>query len=259
MKKRLDVLIFEKGLSVSREKARALILSGNVLVNNFPKTKCGEKFDEDVEIKIKEQNPYVSRGGNKLVKALDSFSFDPKGLTCVDIGSSTGGFTDVLLKRGAKKVFCVDVGTNQLAYSLRQDKRVVVMEKTNAKTITPDMFDNDIALAVIDASFISLTSILEPVKNILNKKNIIALVKPQFEVGKLIKGFKGVVKNKEHWLMALEKCVEAAENLNLYCMNVTYSPITGPKGNVEFFLYLTDKKNSVNLIEVVENAYGEFK
>ena len=202
MKKRLDVLIFEKGLSASREKARALILSGNVLVNNFPKTKCGEKFNEDCKIKIKEKLPYVSRGGTKLIKALDTFSFDPKGMICVDIGSSTGGFTDVLLQKGAEKVYSVDVGTNQLAYSLRQNKRVIVMEKTNAKTLTTDMFKDDLNLAVIDVSFISLSSILEPVKNILNSKNIIALVKPQFEVGKLVKGFKGVVKNKEHWLMA---------------------------------------------------------
>ncbi len=259
MKKRLDVILFEKGLARSREKAKALIMAGNVMVDNEVITKSGLKIDEKRQIYLKETINYVGRGAYKLIKALDDFNVNPNGYVCVDVGSSTGGFTNVLLERGADFVYCVDVGTNQLAYKLRINEKVEVMEQTNAKHITREMFDKSVDLAVIDVSFISLISVLEPLLKILSKKNIIALVKPQFEVGREISGFKGVVKDNEYRLKALEKVVDYAQTLGLYCTSATYSPVTGPKGNLEFFLYLTGTRNTVYLKKIVEQASAELE
>ena len=251
MKKRLDVILVDKGIVESREKAQALILSANVLVNEKPITKCGQQVDENVDIRIKEKIPYVSRGGLKLEKALEVFKVNPQGLVCIDVGSSTGGFTDVLLKRGAVKVFAVDVGTNQLAYTLRKDPRVISMEKVNARALKKEMFEAEIDLAVIDVSFISLTLILESVKSVLRNKQMVALVKPQFEVGESIDGFKGVVKEKEDMFNAIEKCIVFAETIGLYCKSACVSPIKGPKGNTEFFIYLTEEKNNFDFRKLI--------
>lgn len=260
MKKRLDVILYEKGLTESREKARSLIMTGNVLVNNKVITKCGMKIDEANEIRLKKSMKYVGRGALKLIKALDEFKINPEGKICADIGASTGGFTQVLLERGAKLVYSIDVGTNQLAYKLRTHERVKVMEQTNAKDLKREMFDPLPELVVIDVSFISLTSVLLPVVDILNEKKIICLVKPQFEIGRDIPGFKGVVKENIYRLKALEKISEfITENSSLKVTAATYSPITGPKGNVEFFLYLTEAGNTVYFNEIVEAAGRELE
>jgi 23S rRNA (cytidine1920-2'-O)/16S rRNA (cytidine1409-2'-O)-methyltransferase len=254
MKKRLDVLLFEKGLAQSREKARSLILSGNVLVDDKPAFKCGEKYSPEASFRVKESSCFVSRGALKLIKALDFFNIDPSGMVCVDIGSSTGGFTEVLLKRGAKKVYAVDVGTNQLDFSLRRDERVVVMEKTNAKDLTLSLFADDLNLCVTDVSFISLTSVLKPAFEILKDKKIIALIKPQFEVGKEIKNFKGVVKNFDNRLKAVKRCIEYALTIGLFAKEIAYSPITGPKGNVEYLVYFTSDRFILDDEKIAESV-----
>lgn len=241
MKKRLDVLLFERGMVPSRERAKAIIMSGIVYVNNQKADKAGMSIPEDVEIEIRgKTNSFVSRGGLKIEKALNYFEIDPSGLCVMDIGASTGGFTDCLLTRGARKVFSIDVGYGQLAWKLRQDPRVVCMERTNIRHVTPDMLDGERPeFAVIDVSFISLRLVLPVVANLLDEHGRIAcLIKPQFEAGKGKVGKKGVVREPEIHREVLEAFIEHAHEAGFHVYQLTFSPIKGPEGNIEFLGYL---------------------
>ncbi len=258
MKYRLDQLIAERKLVPSREKARANIMAGNVLVNNVVITKAGYQVDEKADIRLKKEDKYVSRGGTKLEKALIQFNLDVQNQSILDVGSSTGGFTDCLLQHGAKMIYSVDVGYNQLDYRLRTNPQVIVIENFNARNLSPDLFQHPLDLAVIDVSFISLNKILQPVLSVLAQKRIIALIKPQFEVGNTISNFKGIVKQPEHHLQALNQVHDYAQSLGLFVKSATYSPIKGPKGNIEFFIQWTDKTNDndVDLSNIVEQAHN---
>jgi 23S rRNA (cytidine1920-2'-O)/16S rRNA (cytidine1409-2'-O)-methyltransferase len=245
-KKRLDQILAEQGLVSSRTLAQSLIIQGQVLVNGEKVTKPGHRFSEDsISIEIKKTFPYVSRGALKLKKALEVFSIDPRGRVAMDIGSSTGGFTDVLLKNGAAHVYAVDVGTNQLAYSLRSDSRVTVMEQTNARYLKRQMFAPLPDLAVTDVSFISLSLIL-PVIAHLGCRETVALIKPQFEVGKEIPGFDGVVRKDKDREKAVEKVKQYAMENGFLVKGVEKSPIQGPKGNVEYLIYLSLPQQVIN-------------
>ena len=240
-KERLDKLLVDRGLVASRERARALVMSGAVLVRGQPETKPGTMLDPAVEIALREEDhPYVSRGALKLVKGLDTFVIDPTGMICADIGASTGGFTDVLLRRGAAKVYAIDVGYGQLAWSLRNDPRVVVLERENVRNLdlakVPDACD----LAVIDVSFISLCLVLPKVRDLLRDpgKPIVALVKPQFEVGREQVGKGGVVRDEAVRRSAIEKVRTWAPENGFVAGDAVESPITGPAGNVEYLLLL---------------------
>jgi 23S rRNA (cytidine1920-2'-O)/16S rRNA (cytidine1409-2'-O)-methyltransferase len=240
MKKSLAALVVERGLAPSLDKARALIAAGRVLVNGQPADKAGVLFAEESAIALKGADcPYVGRGGLKLAAGLDAFAIDPTGLVCADIGASTGGFTDCLLQRGAARVYAVDVGYGQLAWKLRQDPRVVVMERTNARNLKPGDIPEPLDLAVIDASFISLRLLLPPLLPLFRgPARIVALIKPQFEVGREEVGKRGVVHDSLLQQDAVEKVREAAKGLGLASAGVVASPILGAKGNREFLLYL---------------------
>ncbi len=259
MKYRLDQLLYRKHLTPSREKARGHILAGNVLVNDEVITKVGYLVDEDVSLRLKVNERYVSRGGLKLEKAIESFSIDINDLIALDVGASTGGFTDCLLQHGAQQVYSVDVGYNQLDYRLRNHEKVVVMEKLNAKNLDSNLFDKPISLAVIDVSFISLTKILSSVLSVLRDKEVIALVKPQFEVGKEISGFKGVIRLVEDHLKALHLVNNYALSIGLFIQSLTYSPIKGPKGNIEFLIHWSDNESSetIDFKSIVDGAHQE--
>jgi len=239
---RLDKLLVDRGLVVSRERARALVMSGAVLVRGQPESKPGTLLDPSVEITLREQDhPYVSRGALKLVKGLDAFAIDPTGKIALDIGASTGGFTDVLLRRGAARVYAIDVGYGQLAWSLRQDARVVVLERTNARNLDLALVPEACDLAVIDVSFISLTLVLPRVAELLRPpagKPIVALVKPQFEVGRDQVGKGGVVRDEAVRRSAVDKIRDWANANGFVAGNDVESPITGPAGNVEYLLLL---------------------
>ncbi len=239
-KERLDKLMVERGLAESREKARALILAGEVVVGDHGVDKAGQLVPLSAEIRVKGgQLPFVSRGGLKLQKALDEFSIVVAGLCALDVGASTGGFTDCLLQRGARRVFAVDVGYGQLAWKLRQDDRVVCMERTNIRYLEPDALPEVPDLAVIDASFISLDKVLpNTVRLIKNGGQIIALIKPQFEVGRGEVGKGGVVRDARKHREVIEAVRTLAEGLNLEVGGVTESPLLGPKGNREFLIHL---------------------
>lgn len=240
MKKRLDVLTTEKGLFDSREKAKTSIMAGLVLVDGQVIDKPGTSVDEESEISLKEVLcPYVSRGGLKLEKALDTWNFSLQGAKAVDIGASTGGFTDCMLQNGAVKVYAVDVGYGQLAWKLRNDERVVCMEKTNIRYVTPDEIPEKIDFSSIDVSFISLTKVLEPVKRLLKEEGeIVCLIKPQFEAGREKVGKKGVVREKSVHLEVIEMVIAYAVSIGFEVLNLEYSPIKGPEGNIEYLLYL---------------------
>jgi len=240
MKERLDVLLVNRNLAPSREKAKALIMAGNVFVDGQREDKAGSTFPADVEIEIRgEKLRYVSRGGLKLEKAIEVFPINLNGKICMDVGASTGGFTDCMLQNGAVKVYAVDVGTNQLAWQLRQDKRVVSMEKTNIRYLTRDKIQDDIAFSSIDVSFISLTKVLQPVKDLLAPEGeVVCLIKPQFEAGREKVGKKGVVRDKEVHREVILKVSSYAAEIGFDCLGLTYSPIKGPEGNIEYLLYL---------------------
>lgn len=247
MKIRIDLLLVEKGLAPSRERAQSLIMAGHVLVNEVPVTKPGHKVSEDAVIRVKgEDHSYVGRGGVKLAGALDHFKIDPSGKICADIGSSTGGFTDCLLQRGAAKIYAVDVGTNQLAWKLRQDPRVVVMEKTHVKNLPlpagAGWGEGVPTLVVIDCSFISLTRVLPEIARwVAPHTTILALIKPQFEVGpeRIAKG--GIVKDDAAQQDAVAQVQQCAETLSWQVLGVIDSPITGTDGNREYFIALDVK------------------
>jgi len=246
MKIRLDQLLLLQGLAPTLEKSRALIAAGQVLVNDQPADKVGSLFAEDCQIRLKGTTcPYVSRGGFKLEAGLDHFQINPNGLICADIGASTGGFTDCLLQRGAAKVYAVDVGYGQLAWKLRQDPRVVVMERTNARNLQAGDLDAPLDLAVIDASFISLKTLLPPLLVFFpGTIRVLALIKPQFEVGKGQIGKGGVVRDSDLHEKVIEEIREFADGLGLIPVGVSPSPILGPKGNREFLIYLVSQQES---------------
>ncbi len=240
MKERLDILMVNRNLAESREKAKAIIMSGNVFVEGQREDKAGSTFPEEVSIEIK-GNPlkYVSRGGLKLEKAMAQYGISLEGKVCMDVGSSTGGFTDCMLQNGAVKVFAVDVGTNQLAWKLRQDSRVVSMEKTNIRYLTSDQIQAEIAFASIDVSFISLTKVLQPVRDLLSAEGeIVCLIKPQFEAGREKVGKKGVVRDQKVHEEVITLVSSHASAIGFDCLNLDFSPIKGPEGNIEYLLYL---------------------
>lgn len=258
-KKRLDILLFEKGLVPSRERAKTTIMEGIVYVNGQKADKAGESVPEDAQIEVRASNKeFVSRGGKKIEKALGHFGIDPKGLVCMDIGASTGGFTDCLLQRGALKVYSVDVGYGQLAWSLRQDPRVKCMERTNIRYVTPDMLEETPQLAVIDVSFISLKLVLPVVASLLTEDGQVAcLIKPQFEAGKGKVGKKGVVRDPETHREVLEHFVNNAHASGFQVLDLTFSPIKGPEGNIEFLGYLSksEPEQAYEIASVIEQAH----
>ena len=251
MKKRLDVLLVERRLADSREKAKAIIMTGNVFVNGEREDKAGTTFDEEkAQIEIKGHTmKYVSRGGYKLEKAIDVFGVDVKDKVCMDIGSSTGGFTDCMLQNGAVKVFAVDVGRGQLDWKLRQDERVISMEKTNIRYVTPEDIGEAIGFASVDVSFISLGLVLPAARNLLTDDGrMVCLIKPQFEAGREKVGKKGVVRDKAVHIEVIEKVMGIADNLHFKVLGLDYSPIKGPEGNIEYLIYL-EKQPEDALVE----------
>lgn len=240
MKERLDVLLVKRNLAESREKAKALIMSGIVYVNGQKEDKAGTTFEETVPIEVRGSTlKYVSRGGLKLEKAMDCFGVRLDGKICMDVGASTGGFTDCMLQNGAVKVYSVDVGHGQLAWKLRNDERVVCMEKTNVRYVTPEDIADPIGFASIDVSFISLTKVLGPVKALLEDNGqIVCLIKPQFEAGREKVGKKGVVREPAVHLEVIDMVIDYALSIGFEALNLEFSPIKGPEGNIEYLLYL---------------------
>ena len=241
IKKRLDVLLVERLYADTRSKAQAIIMSGNVYVNGQKADKAGTSFEETVEIEVRGAVcPYVSRGGLKLEKALRDFGVDVGGFVCSDSGASTGGFTDCLLQQGAKKVFAIDVGYGQLDWKIRSDERVVVMERTNIRYVTPEDLGEPLDLSVIDVSFIGLEIVLPTIKTLLKPTGqVLCLIKPQFEAGKENVGKKGVVREPKIHQMVLDNFVNLAHSLGFKILGLTFSPVKGPEGNIEFLGHLT--------------------
>jgi len=257
-KGRLDVLLVERGLFESRERAKAIIMSGNVFVSGVRAEKPGMQVEPDVEVEVRGSQEYVSRGGKKLEKALEYFEVSPEGKVCIDCGASTGGFTDCLLKNGAKLVYAVDVGYGQLAWSIRNDPRVVTMERTNIRYATAGMFEIKPELAVIDVSFISLSLVLPVVKELLTGSgDVICLIKPQFEAGREKVGKKGVVREPQTHKEVLDGFIESATASGFSIKGLTFSPIKGPEGNIEFlaWLGLEDGNAKVDVTAVVKEAH----
>ena len=241
MKERLDVLLVKQGLAESREKAKAVIMAGEVFVQGQREDKAGAMFDESkVTITVKGSSlRYVSRGGLKLEKAMACFPITLEGDICMDIGSSTGGFTDCMLQNGAKKVYSVDVGHGQLAWKLRQDERVVCMEKTNFRYLTRDQIADDLDFASVDVSFISLTKILLPAWRLLKcGGQMVCLIKPQFEAGREKVGKKGVVRDPAVHREVIAKVMDFAALLHFSVLGLTWSPIKGPEGNIEYLIFI---------------------
>ncbi|MDM8556655.1 TlyA family RNA methyltransferase [Desulfococcaceae bacterium HSG7] len=239
-KVRLDILVVNLGLAQSRQRARAMIMAGKVLVNNLPVSKPGSAFADNAVIRLKAGDiPYVSRGGLKLEKALNEYHLNVKGMTCLDVGASTGGFTDCLLKHGAERVYAVDVGYGQLAWQLRQDKRVVVIERTNIRYMPAESVPDPIDLITIDVSFISLKIVIPAVRQFMQADTrIITLIKPQFEVGKKKIGKGGVVRDPAMHTAVIDELTDYFQKHELECEPVLISPIQGPKGNKEFLILM---------------------
>lgn len=267
MKKRLDVLVYERGLAPSREKARALIMEGIVYVKGVRCDKAGTSFDENADIEVRgKRMPYVSRGGFKLEKALQVFPIDLQGKKCMDIGSSTGGFTDCMLQNGASHVWSVDVGRGQLDWKLRNDSRVTSMEKTNIRYVVPEDIGEAMQFESIDVSFISLTKVLLPARNLLTEDGeIVCLIKPQFEAGREKVGKHGVVRDPKVHEEVIRNVTEYAASHGLKPLHLDFSPIKGPEGNIEYLCHLkkvqeekTQPDFSDSLInEVVTKAHAE--
>ena len=264
MKERLDVLLVKRNLVESREKAKAIIMSGNVFVEGQREDKAGSTFDESVQIEVKGQKlPYVSRGGLKLEKAMANFDVHLQDKVCTDVGSSTGGFTDCMLQNGARKVFAIDVGHGQLAWKLRQDERVVCMEKTNIRYVTPEDLGEKIDFSSIDVSFISLTKVLLPIRNYLKDDGqIVALIKPQFEAGREKVGKKGVVREISTHYEVIEMVLSYAISIGFQVLALDFSPIKGPEGNIEYLVHLQKSEEcgvlsdlQLDWKQVVENAF----
>ena len=264
MKERLDVLLVKRGLAASREKAKAVIMAGNVYVDNQKEDKAGTMFPDTVHIEVRGNTlKYVSRGGLKLEKAMTHFGLRLEGLVCMDVGSSTGGFTDCMLQNGAVKVYAIDVGHGQLDWKLRNDPRVVCMEKTNIRYVTPEDIEDKPDFSSIDVSFISLTKVLPPVYKLLREQGqIVCLIKPQFEAGREKVGKKGVVRDPEVHREVIKKITDFASETGFALRNLEYSPIKGPEGNIEYLIYLKKSTNptvsdSVNAKELVNMSHDE--
>lgn len=241
MKERLDVILVRQGYAPSRERAKALLMAGNVFVDNQREDKAGTLFDENkITIEIKGRTlPYVSRGGLKLERAVDRFSIVLGDKVCMDIGASTGGFTDCMLQNGAVRVYAVDVGHGQLAWKLRNDERVVCMEKTNFRYVTNETITEPVDFASVDVSFISLTRILIPARNLLcGEGQMVCLIKPQFEAGREKVGKKGVVRDRKVHTEVVSRIVDYADMIGFNVKGLTYSPIKGPEGNIEYLLWI---------------------
>ena len=239
-KQRLDVLLVEKGLAPSREKAKAIIMAGIVYVDGNKEDKAGTTFPENAVIEVKGKTlPYVSRGGLKLEKAMEQWGFLLDGMICMDIGASTGGFTDCMLQNGATKVYSVDVGQGQLAWKLRNDERVVCMEQTNFRYVTPEDIPDALDFASVDVSFISLTKILIPARNLLKTGGqMVCLIKPQFEAGRGKVGKNGVVREPQIHEEVIRKIIDYADSIGFEVLHLEYSPIKGPEGNIEYLLHI---------------------
>lgn len=273
MKERLDVLLVKKGLAPSREKAKAVIMAGSVYVDGQKEDKAGSVFDEEsAQIEVRGHAlPYVSRGGLKLEKALKVFPITLTGKICMDIGASTGGFTDCMLQNGAAKVYSVDVGYGQLDWKLRQDDRVVCMEKTNFRYVTPEDIPDVLDFASVDVSFISLDKILTPAYALLKEQGeMVALIKPQFEAGREKVGKKGVVRDPKVHEEVISRIVRHADEVSFEVLDLSYSPIRGPEGNIEYLIHL--RKNPERTVypdilavfekkikEIVEEAHQELE
>ncbi len=263
MKERLDVLLVNRGLAPSREKAKAIIMSGIVFVDGQREDKAGSNFDDKVQIEIKGSTlKYVSRGGLKLEKAMANFDVELNGKICMDVGSSTGGFTDCMLQNGAVKVYAVDVGNGQLDWKLRQDDRVVCMEKTNIRYVTPEQVEDKIEFSSIDVSFISLTKVLLPVRELLSDKGeVVCLIKPQFEAGREKVGKKGVVRDISVHKEVIHKVIDYAEEIGFKVCNLDYSPIKGPEGNIEYLLHISKDINriayDIDIDKVVDASHSD--
>ena len=263
MKKRLDVLLVERGLATSREKAKAMIMAGEVLVDNEREDKAGSMFPEEVEIVLKGKPlPYVSRGGLKLEKALQIFPISVDGKVVADIGASTGGFTDCALQNGAAKVYAIDVGYGQLAWKLRNDERVVNMERTNVRYLEADSLPEQVDAATIDVAFISLDKILPAVHKILKPEGfVVALIKPQFEAGKENVGKKGVVRDAAVHEQVINNVISFAKGEGFGIAGLDFSPIKGPEGNIEYLLHLTlgddDAVSSEQVAQLVGRSHGD--
>lgn len=264
MKIRLDQYLVQHGLIQSRERAKALIMSGVVFVNEQKVDKAGEMIKEDAKVEVRGHDiGYVSRGGLKLEKAMTHFSISLDGMVCMDIGASTGGFTDCMLQNGAKKVYSVDVGYGQFAWKLRQDPRVVCMEKTNIRYVTPEDIDDVLDFASVDVSFISLTKVLPAAYALLKDGGqMVCLIKPQFEAGREKVGKKGVVRDKAVHEEVIERIITFALENGFSVHHLEYSPIKGPEGNIEYLVHIEKsdeaiKEESVDIHAVVEAAHGE--
>nr|WP_294527496.1 TlyA family RNA methyltransferase [uncultured Blautia sp.] len=266
MKKRLDILLVEQGLASSREKAKAYIMSGDVYVDGQKEDKAGSMFGEGVKIEMRGNTlPYVSRGGLKLEKAMKNFDLDLTGKVCMDVGASTGGFTDCMLQNGAVRVFSIDVGYGQLDWKLRNDPRVVCMEKTNIRYVVPEDLGEAADFSSIDVSFISLTKVLPPVRQLLKEDGeIVCLIKPQFEAGREKVGKKGVVRDPAVHREVIEKVRDFAMGITLEPCHLSFSPIKGPEGNIEYLLHLQKRPEGTVVTDqlqttvesVVEEAHG---
>lgn len=263
-KERLDILLIKKGLFTSRERARASIMAGEIFVDGIRVDKCGEKVKEASNIEFKGHTlPYVSRGGLKLEKAINTFDIQLEGKACLDIGASTGGFTDCMLQNGAVKVFSIDVGYGQLAWKLRTDERVVCIERTNVRYLSFEQIGEYCDFASIDVSFISLKKIMPAVVNLLKEDaQIVALIKPQFEAGREKVGKKGVVREKSTHIEVITNIIDFCRSINLSIIGLGFSPITGPEGNIEYLLYITKETNvkdnfDMNLVDkIVTEAHS---
>lgn len=261
MKERLDILLVKKGFVPSREKAKAIIMAGSVFVDGQREDKAGSAFEENkVNIEVRGmQQKYVSRGGFKLEKAMEEFPISLKDKVCMDIGASTGGFTDCMLQNGASKVYSVDVGHGQLAWKLRNDERVVCMERTNFRYIEPQDIGESPDFASVDVSFISLTKILIPARNLLKDDgSMVCLIKPQFEAGKEKVGKKGVVREPEIHIEVIEKILIYADMIGFEIKGLSFSPIKGPEGNIEYLVFLGKKahipEDTVKMTEALAEA-----
>jgi len=262
MKERLDVLVTKQGFAESREKAKAFIMAGDVFVNGQREDKAGSVFEEEkVTIEVRGKVlPYVSRGGLKLEKALKYFPLSVQDKVCMDIGASTGGFTDCMLQNGARKVYSVDVGHGQLAWKLRNDERVVCMEKTNFRYMKREDIEDDLDFASVDVSFISLTKILIPARNLLKAGGeMVCLIKPQFEAGREKVGKKGVVREPSVHKEVIEKVMDFADLIGFDILQLEYSPIKGPEGNIEYLIYIRKNEEKSNKFPDLTEQEGEEK
>lgn len=266
-KERLDVLLVKNGLAESREKAKAVIMAGEVFVDNQREDKAGQTFPVSVKIEVRgKKMKYVSRGGYKLERALESFPIALKEKVCMDVGSSTGGFTDCMLQNGARFVYAIDVGTNQLAWKLRQDERVRSMEKTNIRYVEPADIGEEVDFVSIDVAFISLTKVLAPVKALMKEDGqIVCLIKPQFEAGREKVGKKGVVRDPGVHVEVIRMVLEYAGDLGFHILGMDHSPIRGPEGNIEYLLYMENGTGEIpavpddrehEICQLVERAHA---